>query len=330
MKPLPGLALLLAVCAIAVTHAQPVRSAADGASNFPVKPVRWVVGFTPGASNDVVARTLGARLAEAWGQQVIIDNRPGAAGMIGGEIVARAVPAGYTVLLATGGPNTIAPLLMKKPAYRVEDFTYVSVAVYTPLLIVVTPSFPAKSPRELVDYMKANPGKAKWGSAGVGSSPHVGLATLEHSTGTRATHVPYKGAAAALIEVASGQIDGLITSAASAEAVIRSGRVRVLAVAGPKRVPVIPEIPTLAESGIKDGESLVWFGMAAPVKTPSAVVRKLNASVSSALANADVQRRLTDLGMEIVGGPPEAAAKFVRDEAGRISGLIKAGVLVQE
>ena len=158
----------------------------------------------------------------------------------------------------------------------------------------------------------------------------MGLATLEYATGTRTTHVPYKGAAAALIDVASGQIDAMITSAASAEAAIRGNRVRVIAVAGPKRVPVIPDVPTLAEAGIKDGDSLVWFGMAVPLKTPQAVVRKLNAGVTNPLAIAEVQRRLTDLGMEIVGGSPEAAAIFVREEAGRIRGLLKAGVLKQE
>lgn len=307
--------------------AQPVQ---NDASRFPSKPVRWVVGFTPGASNDLIARTIGPRLAETWGQQVIIDNRPGAAGMIGGEIVARSVPDGYTLLLATGGPNTIAPLMMKKPVYRVEDFDYVSVAVYTPLLVAVTPAFPAKTVRELVAHMKANPGKTKWGSAGIGSSPHVGLATLEYATGTSAMHIPYKGASAALIDASSGQIDGMITSAASAEAAIRSNRVRVIAVAGPKRVPMLPDVPTLAESGVSGGESLVWFGMAAPRNTPSAVVQKLNAGVSAALALADVQRRLGELGMEIVGGPPEAATKFVFDEAARIRALLKAGVLKQE
>ena len=306
--------------------AQPVRDAAS----YPSKPVRWVVGFTAGASNDVIARTVGAPLSEAWGQQFIIDNRPGATGMIAGEIVARAVPDGYTLLLATGGPNTIAPLLSRKSAYRVEDFDYVSVVAYTPLIIVVTPALAAKTPRELVEYLKAAPGKSTWGSAGINSSPHVGLASFTHATGTRVTHVPYKGAAAAMIDVASGQIDGMITTAASVEAAVRSNRLRVIAVAGPKRVPVIPDVPTLAESGIKDGESLVWFGMAAPARTPRDVIRKLNAGVANALAIPEVQRRLTDLGMEIVGGPPEAATKFVRDEVGRIRGLVKAGVLVQE
>ena len=323
-------ALVLAVFSGTVAPELSAQTAQDGAAGYPSKPVRWVVGFAPGASNDVIARTIGARLAEAYGQQFIVDNRPGAAGMIGGEIVARSVPDGYTLLLATGGPNTISPQLTRKPAYRVEDFEYVSVVAYTPLMIVVTPSFAAKTPRELVEHMKANPGKTNWGSAGVNSSPHVGLATFEYATGTRATHVPYKGAAVALIDVASGQIDAMITSVASAEAAIRSNRVRVIAVAGPKRVPALPDVPTLAESGVKDGDSLVWFGMAAPLSTPQAVVRKLNAGVTHALAIPEVQRCLTDLGMEIVGGSPEAAAKFVREEAARIRGLLQAGVLKQE
>ena len=308
-------------------YAQPAR---DDATGYPGKPVRWVVGFAPGASNDVIARTVGARLSESLGQQFIIDNRPGAAGLIGGEIVARAVPDGYTLLLATGGPNTIAPLLTKKPPYRVDDFEYVSVVAYTPLIVVVSPSLPVKTPQELVAYLKANPGKINWGSAGVNSSPHVGLATFEHATGTRMTHVPYKGAAPALIDVTSGQIGGTITSVASADAQLRNNRVRAIAVAGPKRLAALPDVPTLAEAGIHNGDSLVWFGMAAPLKTPQAIVRKLNAGITQALAHADTQRRLTDLGMEIVGGSPEAAAKFVRDEAARIQALLKAGVLKQE
>ncbi len=326
MKPMP-LALLLAIFAGTVA---PALSANDGAASYPSKPVRWVVGFTPGASNDVIARTIGARLSETWGQQFIVDNRPGASGMIGGEIVARAVADGYTLFLATGGPNTIAPQLSRKAAYRVEDFEYVSVVGYTSLIILVTPSFAPKTLRELVAHMKANPGKTNWGSAGINSSPHVGLATFEYATGTRATHVPYKGAAAALIDVVSGQIEAMHTSAASAEAAIRSNRLRVIAVAGPKRVPLVPEVPTLAESGIKDGDSQVWFGMAVPLKTPPAIVRKLNAGVNNALALPEVQRRLTDLGIEIIGGSSEAAAKYVREEAGRIRSLLQAGVLKQE
>ena len=325
MKPLlVGMSILLVAALAPASHAQ------DVAANFPVKPVRWVVGFTPGASNDIIARTIGARLSELWGQQVIVDNRPGATGTIGGDLVARSAPDGYTVLLATGAPNTIAPILFRKAPYRVEDFEYVSVVAHTPLVIVVGPSLSVKTPRELVDHLKANPGKVNWGSAGTNSSPHVGLATFEYATGTRFTHVPYKGSAPALIDVAGGQIGGIHTSLASADAPIRSGRVRVLAVAGPKRMASLPGVPTLAESGIKDGEALVWFGMGVPLKTPPAIVRKLNAGITQALASAEVNRRLADLGLEIVGGSVQDANKYVYEEAARIRGMLKAGVLKQE
>ena len=320
--------LLLAV--VFSGSAATAHAAQDSVGNYPIKPVRWVVGFAPGASNDVIARTVGARLSVTWGQQFIIDNCTGAAGMIAGELVARAVPDGYTLLLTTGGPNIIGPLLARKPVYRTQDFDYVAVAAYSPFIIIVTPSLAAKTIRELVDYMKANPGKMNWGSAGVNSSPHVALATFAHATGVRVNHVPYKGSALAIIDVVSGQIDATSTTAASAEVQIRSNRVRVIAVAGPKRVPAIPGVPTLAEEGIKDGDALVWFGMAAPPGTPQAIVRKLNAGVNNALANPDVQRRLTDLGMEIVGGSIEDTAKFMREETSRIRDLIKAGVLKQE
>lgn len=322
--------LLVWMSTLLIAVLAPASPAQHASANFPVKPVRWVVGFTPGASNDIIARTVGARLSELWGQQFIVDNRPGATGTIGGDLVARAPPDGYTVLLATGAPNTIAPILFRKAPYRVEDFEYVSVVAHTPLIIVVGPLLPVKTLGGLVDYLKANPGKANWGSAGTNSSPHVGLATFEHATGTRFTHVPYKGSAPALIDVASGQIAGIHTSLASADAQLRGGRVRVLAVTGPRRIASLPGVPTLAESGIKDGDALVWFGMAVPLKTPPAIVHKLNAGITQALASPDVNRRMTDLGLEIVGGSAQDANKYVFDEAARLRGLLKAGVLKQE
>ena len=318
-------ALTLLLAATSGAGAQP-----DAAHGFPSKPVRWVVGFAPGASNDVIARSIGARLSEIWGQQFIIDNRAGAGGMIGGEIVARAAPDGYTVLLSTGGPSVGSPLLTKKAPYRVEDFTQVAIAASNPLVLVVTASFPAKTPRELVDYLKANPFKVNWASAGINSTPHVGLAIFTAATGVQATHVPYKGAAVALIDIVSGQVDGMHTSVASAESQIRSNRVRVIAVAGPKRMTSIPDVPTLAEAGIMDADVPNFYGMAAPLRTPPAIVRKLNAGFNQALAAPEVRRRLTDLGMDIVGGSAEEAGNFVRREAARIRGLIEKGVLKPE
>jgi tripartite-type tricarboxylate transporter receptor subunit TctC len=302
----------------------------DPAPGFPSKPIRWIVGFAPGASNDLIARTVAQRLTEIWGRQIVIDNRPGAGGMIGGEMVARAAPDGYTVLLATGGPNIGNTLLSKKPPYRVEDFAYVAIAADNPMVIIVTPSFPAATPREFVDYIKANPGKVNWASAGVNSTPHVSMAIFTAATGVKFTHVPYKGGALALIDIVSGQVAGMHTSVATAESQIRSGRVRVIAVAGPKRLPLIPDVPTLAEAGIDNADAPNFYGMAAPARTPRAIVQKLNAGVNDALAQPEVRRRLGDLGMDIVGGSPEDATKYVMKQVERVRGLIKAGVLTPE
>lgn len=307
-----------------------VAAQADPAPGFPSKPIRWVVGFAPGGSNDIIARAIGARLAEIWGQQVIVDNRPGAGGMVGGDIVARAAPDGYTVLFATGGPNIGNPLLSKQAPYRVGDFSYVVVAVAAPMILVINPSFPAKTPREFVDYLKAHPGKVNWGSAGINSTPHVSMAIFTAATGVNLTHVPYKGAAPALLDIVSGSIAGMHTSLASADAQIRNGRIRVLAIAGSKRLDSHPEVPTLAEAGFKDAEAPNFYGMAAPVRTPPALVRKLNAGVNEALQHPEVRRRMLDLGLNIVGGTPEEATKFVLGQADRVRRLIKAGVLTPQ
>jgi tripartite-type tricarboxylate transporter receptor subunit TctC len=319
------LAVLLS-CAIPGTAA----AQADPAPGYPSKPIRWIVGFTPGASNDVVARIVAAHLAEIWGRQIIIDNRPGAGGMIGGDIAARAAPDGYTVLLATGGPNIGNTLLSKRPLYQIEDFSYVVIAAATPMVLIVTPSFPATTPRELVDYLKANPNKVNWASAGVNSTPHVSMAIFAYATGVKLTHVPYKGGAPALIDIVSGQVAGMHTSVATAESQIRAQRVRVIAVAGPKRLSSIPDVPTLAEAGFNDAEAPNFYGMAAPARTPPAIVQKLNLAVNHALAQPEVRRRLGDLGMDIVGGTPQEATQFVMKEAERVRKLIRAGVLTPE
>ena len=319
------MAVSLCLAATGVMAAQP-----DPAPGFPSKPIRWIVGFTPGASTDLIARMIGQRLTELWGKQIIVDNRPGAGGGIGGEIVARAAPDGYTVLLSTSGPNIGNTLLAKKPPYRVQDFEHVAIAADNPMVLVVHPSFPAKTPREFVEYVKANPGKVNWASAGVNSTPHISMEILAAATGIKLTHVPYKGGAPAMVDVVSGQVAGILTSVATAEAPIRAGRVRVIGVAGPKRQPAIPDVPTFAEAGIKNAESPNFYGMAAPANTPPAIVRKLNAAVNDALAQPEVRKRLNDLGMDIVGGSPEDATKYVMTQVDRVRGLIKAGVLTPE
>jgi tripartite-type tricarboxylate transporter receptor subunit TctC len=309
-----------------------VAAAQDGggAVNYPSKPVRFVVPFTPGASNDIVARLVATRLGDAWNQQFIIDNRAGAGGLVGADTVAKASPDGYTLLLSNPGPNVNSPLLAKKAPYTVQDFAPVVYFGYAPLLIFCNTALPVKTPREMLDYLRANPGRVNWGSSGTGSSLHIGLALFQAATGVRVTHVPYKGSAPALIDLVGGQIQFMHTTTVSAEAQIRGGRVRVIAVAAAKRVSLLPEVPTLAESGIPDADAIVWFGMAAPAKTPRAIIDKLNRESNRVLGLPDVRKRLDELGLEVQGGTPEAFRQFVDHEVDRLKRLIQVGALTRE
>ena len=307
----------------------PVASA-QSTAGYPHKPVRWVVPFTPGASNDVIGRLIAGKLTEAMGQQFVVDNRGGAGGLIGGETVARAQPDGYTLLLANPGPSINAVALSRNPPYKSEDFASVVYIGYAPLILLTNLNFAPRNPKELIDYAKANPGKVTWGSSGIGSSLHIGLAILQGATGTQFTHVPYKGTAPLLTDLIGGQLQGTHTTTVSGEAAIKGKRVRVIGIAGPRRSPLLPDVPTLAESGFKDAESLVWFGMAAPLKTPKAIIDKLNREVNRALALPDVKARLDQLGLEVQGGTPEAMDQFVKGEIVKLDKLIKAGYLKRE
>ena len=321
--------MLAAACAIASLTAASA-SAQSTAAGYPARPVRWVVPFTPGASNDIIARLVGQKLTEALGQQFVIDNRPGAGGAVGAETVAKAIPDGYTLLLANPGPSVNTPLMLRKPLYAVEDFTNIVFIGYAPLLILANPKFPPNNPKELLAYAKSNPGKVSWGSSGNGSSLHIGLALFQAATGVDVVHVPYKGSAPALLDAVSGQIQVMHTTTVSADAQIKSNRVKVLGIASTKRSPLLPNVPTLAESGIKDAEAIVWFGMSGPPKLPRAIVAKLNDQVNRTLALADVKQRLDQLGLEVGGGKPEEFDAFVRKEADKVRRLIKAGLLKAE
>lgn len=306
------------------------QDAKSAAASYPTKPVRWIVPFPPGASNDIIGRLIGQKLTEAWGQQFVIDNRPGAGGLIGGETVARAQPDGYTLLLANPAPIVNSPLLAKAPAYHATDFASVIYIGYAPLILVTNPAFPPRNPREFLDFMKANPNKVAWASSGIGSSLHIGLALLQAATGAQVVHVPYKGTAPALTDIIGGQIQGMYTTTVSAEAQIKAGRVKVIGIASAKRSPLLPNVPTLAESGIKDAEAVVWFGMSAPVKTPRSVIGQLNREVNRILGLADVKGRLDQLGLEIAGGTPEDFDRFIKAEVAKVSKLITAGLLKVE
>ena len=302
----------------------------DPAAGYPGRPVRWVVPFPPGASNDIIARLIGQKLTEAWGQQFVVDNRPGAGGAVGAETVARALPDGYTLILANPGPNVNTPLMLKKPLYQVSDFTPVVFIGYAPLIILANPQFPPRNPKELLAHAKANPGKVNWGSSGNGSSLHIGLALFQSATGADVVHVPYKGTAPALTDVVSGQINVMHTTTVSADAQIKANRVKVIGIASAKRSPLLPDVPTLVESGIKDAEAIVWFGMAGPPKLPRGIVDKLNGQVNKTLALPDVKQRLDQLGLEVAGGKPEEFDAFIKKEAAKVTRLIKAGLLKPE
>jgi tripartite-type tricarboxylate transporter receptor subunit TctC len=307
-----------------------VGSARAGDANYPDRPVRWIVPFTPGASNDIIARLVGQKLTESWNQQFVVDNRPGAGGAIGADTVAKAAPDGYTLLLANPGPSVNTPLMLKRSSYTVEDFTNIVFIGYAPLLILANPKLPASNPKELVAYAKANPGKVSWGSSGNGSSLHIGLALFQAAAGVDVVHVPYKGSGPAIVDTISGQIQAMHTTTVSAEAQIKSGRVKVIGVAAAKRSPLLPDVPTLAESGIKDAEAIVWFGMSGPPKLPRALVDKLNAQINRILAMPDVKQRLAQLGLEVAGGKPDVFDAFVKDEAAKVARLIRAGLLKTE
>jgi tripartite-type tricarboxylate transporter receptor subunit TctC len=305
-------------------------AAAADAADYPQRPVRWVVPFAPGASNDIIARMLAQKLTESLGQQFIIDNRGGAGGLVGGEIVAKSAPDGYTLLSANPGPNIHHILLRRKPPYQFEDFTPIVFFGYAPLIIVANAKFGPSNARELVDYARAHPGKLSWASSGFGSSLHIGLELFKAATKVQVTHVPYKGTAPAFLDIVSGQVNVMYTTSVSAETHLKAGRLKALGIAARKRQGVLPTLPTLEEQGIRNAEAIVWFGLAGPARLPRPIVQKLNAEINRALGLPDVKQRLDQLGLEVGGGSPEDFTKFMNSEASRLRELIKAGAVEVE
>lgn len=307
--------------------AQSAAWAQSAAANYPHKPVRLVVPFAPGGSSDIVGRLIGQKLAEFWGQQFVIDNRPGAGGAVGAEAVARAAPDGYTLIFANPGPALHNVLLRKKPSYTLSDFAPIVYVGYTPNLIVANLTLPASDLKELVAYAKANPGKVNWASPGTGSNPHIALEMLKAATGIDVVHVPYKGAVQALTDVAAGQVHAQYASILSVEPFVKSGRLKVLGISGTKRQPSLPNVPTFTEQGVKGADSTLWFGFLTAARTPRPVIEKLNVGVNKTLQMPDVRDRLEQLGVVIEGGAPEKFGAFIRSEADNLAGLIRTGAL---
>ena len=297
------------------------------AQGYPSKPVRLVVPFTPGGSTDIVARLITQKLHEYWGQQFVIDNRPGAGGAIGAELVARAAPDGYTIMLTNPGPALLNVVLRKRPSYALADFAPIAYVGYTPNIIVANPRFQAANLKELIAYARANPGKINWASPGTGSNPHVALEMLKLSSGIDVVHVPFKGAVQAFTDLVAGQVDAQYTSYISSEAHVKAGRLKVLGVSGTKRLAALPEISTFKEQGVEGADSTLWIGFVTVAKTPRALIEQLNGGVNRALQTPDVRGRLEQLGLEVEGGTPEKFGALIASEAARLRPLVKAGTL---
>jgi tripartite-type tricarboxylate transporter receptor subunit TctC len=323
LNGVPGCAL--ALCAAATLLASPAGVLAQPA--WPAKPVRLVLPFPPGGGTDILGRTIALRLGEAIGQPVLTDNRPGAGGNLGTEIVARAAPDGYTAVLVAPG-FVISPSMYRKLGYDpFKDFEPVSLVAWIPNLLAVHPSLPVQNVKDLVAYARANPGKISFGSGGVGTSNHLGTELLAVRTGTQMVHVPYKGAATAMMDTVAGNVQVITIGTGAALAQVRAGKLRALATLTPARVPNAPEVPTIAEAGFPGLEVLTWYGVFVPARTPRPIVDRLNGELSRLMFEPEVRERLSSIGAEPMKSTTTETSHFIREEFKRWAEVIKAARL---
>jgi tripartite-type tricarboxylate transporter receptor subunit TctC len=309
-----NLAAALMMCAASVAYAQ----------TYPTKPVRFVVPFAPGGGSDLVARIVAVKITDALGQPVIVDSRPGAAGTIGADIAAKSPPDGYTLLLGSNGPLAINPsLYVKLPYDAVRDFAPVSIATVMPFLLVTHPSLPVRSVKDLVALAKTKPGELNYGSPGNGSTTHLANELLKSMTGMQIVHVPYKGVAPAATDLISGQLQMMSGDLSTLLPHVRSGRMRAIAVTASRRSNLLPDMPTVAESGVAGYEAVGWFGVLVPAGTPQPIVDRLNAAIVKGLATSDARERLAVFGGDVGGNTPEQFAAHIRNEAAKWSKLVK-------
>jgi tripartite-type tricarboxylate transporter receptor subunit TctC len=285
------------------------------AQTWPTKPVRMIIPFPPGGTTDITARIAAQKLSEALGQQVVPDNRPGAAGNIGTEHVAKSAPDGYVLVTAPGSTLTIHPSLYAKLGFDpLKDFAPVTILAAVPNALVVHPSLPARSVKELIALARSRPDQLNYASTGAGQSTHLSMELFKTVAGVKIVHVPYKGSAPAVTDLLGGHVSLMFDNMPSALPHVKAGKIRALAVSTLKRSPVAPEIPTVAESGLPGFEVSVWFGVLAPAGTPREIVGRLNAILVKALHSADVRERLSTQGAEAIGNSPdEFTAQMKRD-----------------
>lgn len=291
-----------------------VGSIATAAETYPTKPIRFVTPYAAGGGADLIARTLGQKLSELLGQPVVVDNRPGAGATVGADIVAKSPPDGYTILLADTSHAIGASLYKRLPYDAVRDFAAVSQVVSGANILVVNPAMPANSVKELIAYAKSRPAELNYGSAGNGSPGHLAVELFKRMAGVDIVHIPYKGAAPATADLLSGRVHLMSGGMSAAVPHVRSGKLRALAVTSRKRSPAVPDVPTVAESGLPGYDVSTWFGVLAPSQSAAHAVSKLNAAIIELLKGADVRERFSPLGLEPAGSTPGEFGAHVRSE----------------
>lgn len=315
--------VLTLICGALVAAALPIT--ATRAADFPTKPVRLVIGFAPGGGTDTTARALSTKLTKSFGQQVIVDNRPGFSGTIAADIVSQATPDGHTVLLGTIA-LVINPILTKKmPFDTFKDLLPVTQAVDSTNILIVHPSVPAKSVKELIALAKAKP--LNGGSSGIGGTGHLAVELFNLQAGTKIAHIAYKGGGPAMLDLLGGNIQLIFATAASSIGHIKAGRARALAVTTAKRSSLVPELPTVAEAGVPGFEANNWNGFFVPAKTPRPIINRLNKELAAALSLPDIKEFLFKQGLDAAPGTPEQFAKYMRSEYAKWSKVIKAAGL---
>ena len=318
MQKLAALAAALALTAFASA------SRAQTAAAYPDKSVRLVVPFAAGGALDVVARIVGQKLTETWGRQIVIDNRLGAGGNIGAEFVAKAPADGYTLLMSSVTTQAINMSLLAKPPYDfVRDYAPVALVASAPLALVIHASLPAKSVREFIALARAHPGELNYFSSGTGTGTHLAAVIFDQLAGVRTTHVPYKGGAQGLGDLLSGQVQFAMSTIGLVEPHVQTGRLRLLGVGSVKRYTRLPQIPTIAESGVKGYEAEQWYGVVGPAGTPAAIVNKLAAEIKTIVANPDVRERFYSQGIEPVYATPEEFAVYIKASVAKYAKVIK-------
>ena len=310
--------------AVFVLIAMACAFSAAQAQNYPSRLVRIISPAAAGGAADILSRVIAYKLSESWGQQVQVDNRPGAGGIIGSDVVAKAPPDGYTLLMAFTSHVTNPTLQPKLPYDTLNAFAPVSMVAVAPSVLVVHPSLPVRSVRDLIAFAKRRPGELDYGSAGTGTATHLAALMFSAMTGVIIEHVPYRGGAPALNDLLGGQVSLMFGNVASSMAFIRAGRLRPLAVTSARRVAVLTQVPTMAEAGLPGFEALAWFALLAPARTPGQVINKLNSEVVAILQHSDMKERLQGLGIEVIPSSPAELNDYIRAEIVKWGKVIKA------